>query len=333
MENGFAVQDSVSPPNSMPRPRARRAVILHPKVRARLQEIERIVITTHESAIRIISKVGQLAKTPPTGPHASRHGPPWGPLIFGNLVGRAVLRNEFPRGPPDPSMSLRQKMEIVEEPRRFHPAGLAGWLPATVARPPGKLRTSPRHGHRRYCAHAGAGDAAYRRVVSPTLERKLHNYQPTPGDIHSAQGARLMPKVERSWPGVVVIEKFFNTSRAFRPRLLVSLRKRRWHRRRPLQARQAQPPCLDVADDRLETYVDNIRDALVKYVPSTQPLNRFKRGEPGKAAKRGSRMVGIRPAEGAFSYLARRFRDSRSCYLWPIISKTRDRAPQQVRKE
>ena len=37
------------------------AVILHPQVKDRVDAIERIVITTHESAIRIISKSGQLA--------------------------------------------------------------------------------------------------------------------------------------------------------------------------------------------------------------------------------------------------------------------------------
>jgi len=37
------------------------AVTLHPQVVDRLHDIERIVITTHESAIRIISKVGPLA--------------------------------------------------------------------------------------------------------------------------------------------------------------------------------------------------------------------------------------------------------------------------------
>lgn len=37
------------------------AVALHPLVKDRLASIERIVITTHEAAIRIISKTGQLA--------------------------------------------------------------------------------------------------------------------------------------------------------------------------------------------------------------------------------------------------------------------------------
>ena len=36
------------------------AVTLHPEVINRLEEIEKIVITTHESAIRIISKEGDL---------------------------------------------------------------------------------------------------------------------------------------------------------------------------------------------------------------------------------------------------------------------------------
>ncbi len=40
---------------------AEAAVILHPEVKDRLDDIERIVITTHESAIRIISKQGTLA--------------------------------------------------------------------------------------------------------------------------------------------------------------------------------------------------------------------------------------------------------------------------------
>src|SRR5690606_5038016 len=37
------------------------AIELHPLVKDRLHQIERIVITTHESAIRIISKVGPLS--------------------------------------------------------------------------------------------------------------------------------------------------------------------------------------------------------------------------------------------------------------------------------
>lgn len=37
------------------------SVTLHPQVKDRLSSIERIVITTHEAAIRIISKTGQLA--------------------------------------------------------------------------------------------------------------------------------------------------------------------------------------------------------------------------------------------------------------------------------
>src|SRR5699024_5379445 len=39
---------------------AEAAVELHPKVKDRLDEIEKVVITTHESAIRIIDKKGPL---------------------------------------------------------------------------------------------------------------------------------------------------------------------------------------------------------------------------------------------------------------------------------
>ncbi|MEX2321100.1 MAG: bifunctional 2-methylcitrate dehydratase/aconitate hydratase, partial [Saccharospirillum sp.] len=44
---------------------AEAAVTLHPQVKDRINEIDRIVITTHESAIRIISKVGPLANCQP----------------------------------------------------------------------------------------------------------------------------------------------------------------------------------------------------------------------------------------------------------------------------
>src|SRR5690554_7985508 len=39
------------------------AVTLHPEVKGRLDELERIVITTHESAIRIISTEREMANT------------------------------------------------------------------------------------------------------------------------------------------------------------------------------------------------------------------------------------------------------------------------------
>ncbi|MFQ6571843.1 2-methylcitrate dehydratase [Pseudomonas sp. UM16] len=89
------------------------AVILHPQVRNRLHEIERIVITTHESAIRIISKVGQLANAADRD-HCIQYMTAV-PLIFGNLVAEQY-EDEFHAAHPIIDR-LREKMEIVEEPR------------------------------------------------------------------------------------------------------------------------------------------------------------------------------------------------------------------------
>ena len=60
------------------------AVTLHPQVKDRLDEIDRIVITTHDSAIRIISKQGPLAN-PADRDHCIQYMTAV-PLIFGNLV-------------------------------------------------------------------------------------------------------------------------------------------------------------------------------------------------------------------------------------------------------
>ncbi|MFK8330798.1 2-methylcitrate dehydratase [Pseudomonas sp. BJa5] len=89
------------------------AVALHPQVRDRLEQIDRIVITTHESAIRIISKVGKLANAADRD-HCIQYMTAV-PLIFGNLVAEHY-EDEFHAAHPLIDR-LREKMEIVEEPR------------------------------------------------------------------------------------------------------------------------------------------------------------------------------------------------------------------------
>jgi 2-methylcitrate dehydratase len=89
------------------------AVTLHPQVRHRLHEIERIVITTHESAIRIISKVGPLANAADRD-HCLQYMTAV-PLAFGNLVAEQY-EDEFHTAHPIID-ELRGKMEIVEDPR------------------------------------------------------------------------------------------------------------------------------------------------------------------------------------------------------------------------
>ena len=89
------------------------AVILHPQVKDRLAGIERIVITTHESAIRIISKVGKLANAADRD-HCLQYMTAV-PLIFGNLVAE-YYEDDFHAAHPLID-ELREKMVIVEEPR------------------------------------------------------------------------------------------------------------------------------------------------------------------------------------------------------------------------
>ena len=60
------------------------AVILHPQVKDRIDEIEKIVLTTHESAIRIISKEGELAN-PADRDHCLQYMVAV-PLLTGDLI-------------------------------------------------------------------------------------------------------------------------------------------------------------------------------------------------------------------------------------------------------
>lgn len=89
------------------------AVTLHPQVKDRLDRIDRIVITTHESAIRIISKEGPLAN-PADRDHCLQYMTAV-PLIFGELIAEHY-EDEFHAANPLID-ELRSKMEVVEEPR------------------------------------------------------------------------------------------------------------------------------------------------------------------------------------------------------------------------
>jgi len=89
------------------------AVRLHPAVKGRLQQIKRIVITTHESAIRIISKEGELAN-PADRDHCLQYMVAV-PLIFGDLTAE-YYEDDFHHQHPLID-ELRARMEVVEEPR------------------------------------------------------------------------------------------------------------------------------------------------------------------------------------------------------------------------
>jgi len=87
------------------------AVTLHPLVRNRLHEIDRIVITTQESAIRIISKSGPLANAADRD-HCLQYMVAV-PLIFGHLVAEHY-EDVFHANHPSIDR-LREKMEVVED--------------------------------------------------------------------------------------------------------------------------------------------------------------------------------------------------------------------------
>lgn len=92
------------------------AVTLHPEVKGRIDEIERVVITTHESAIRIISKEGDLAN-PADRDHCLQYMTAV-PLILGELTAEHY-EDDFHAAHPEID-ALRAKMEVVEEPRYTH---------------------------------------------------------------------------------------------------------------------------------------------------------------------------------------------------------------------
>ena len=88
------------------------AITLHPEVINRLEEIEKIVITTHESAIRIISKEGDL-NNPADRDHCLQYMIAIA-LIHGDLIAEHYEDNVA----SDPRIDeLREKMTIKEDKR------------------------------------------------------------------------------------------------------------------------------------------------------------------------------------------------------------------------
>ncbi|MEP0002478.1 MULTISPECIES: 2-methylcitrate dehydratase [Marinobacter] len=92
---------------------AEAAVTMHPQVKDRLDEIDRIVITTHESAIRIISKQGKLANAADRD-HCLQYMAAV-PLIFGSLTAEHY-EDSFHEANPVID-EIREKMEVVEDDR------------------------------------------------------------------------------------------------------------------------------------------------------------------------------------------------------------------------
>ncbi|MEX2164079.1 MAG: bifunctional 2-methylcitrate dehydratase/aconitate hydratase [Sulfuricaulis sp.] len=88
------------------------AVILHPLVKNRLDEIERILITTHESAIRIISKTGPLYN------YADRDHCLQYMVAIGLIHGHLTAEQYEDRAAADTRVDrLRARMDVVEDER------------------------------------------------------------------------------------------------------------------------------------------------------------------------------------------------------------------------
>jgi len=89
------------------------AVILHSELKDRVNDIQKIVISTHESAIRIISKEGQL-NNPADRDHCIQYMTAVG-LLKGNLVAEDYEDDVA----SDPRIDLLRSKMVIEEDKRY----------------------------------------------------------------------------------------------------------------------------------------------------------------------------------------------------------------------
>ncbi|WP_455478833.1 metal ABC transporter substrate-binding protein [Bartonella sp. B10] len=172
-------------------------------------------------------------------------------------------------------------------------------------------------------------------ITKPGAE--IHEYQPTPRDLMRAQGANLI-----LWNGLGLelwFEKFFQNIRDV-PSVVVS------EGIMPIKIGEGpfsgEPnPHAWMSPVSALVYIDNIRDAFIKYDPEHSATYR----ENAEIYKQKIRSMidpiraklGVLPeekrwlvtSEGAFSYLARDF-DLKELYLWPINADQQG-TPQQVK--
>ncbi len=182
-----------------------------------------------------------------------------------------------------------------------------------------------------------AGDAAIvESITKPGAE--IHDYQPTPRDIVKTQSADLI-----LWNGLNLerwFSRFFDNIHDV-PSAVVS------EGIDPLPIREGpyngnpNPHAWMSAANAL-VYVENIRQALVKYDPANaETYDRNARAYAAKIsavdAPLRARLANIPAAqrwlvtsEGAFSYLARDY-GMQEAYLWPINAEEQG-TPQQVRR-
>lgn len=182
-----------------------------------------------------------------------------------------------------------------------------------------------------------AGDAAtVESITKPGAE--IHEYEPTPKDIVKAQSADLI-----LWNGLNLerwFERFFQNIKD-KPAVVVT------EGITPLSIyegpyKDAPNPHAWMSPSNALIYVENIKNALVKYDPQnadtyqknaaayTEKIKQLDKPLREKLSKIPADQRWLVTSEGAFSYLAKDY-DLKEGYLWPINAEQQG-TPQQVRK-
>ncbi|SMG45982.1 metal ABC transporter substrate-binding protein [Cedecea neteri] len=182
-----------------------------------------------------------------------------------------------------------------------------------------------------------AGDAAdVESITKPGAE--IHEYQPTPGDIRRAQGAQLI--LTNGLNLELWFAKFYQHLKGVPEVVVTTGIQPTGITEGPYNGKPN--PHAWMSPQNALIYVDNIRDAFVKYDPDnaatyTRNAEAYKQKiqqtiEPlrNELAKIPADKRWLVTSEGAFSYLANDF-GLKELYLWPINADQQG-TPQQVRK-
>ena len=182
-----------------------------------------------------------------------------------------------------------------------------------------------------------AGDAAtVESITKPGAE--IHDYEPTPKDIVKAQSADLV-----LWNGLNLerwFEKFFQNVKD-KPAVVVT------EGIEPMSINEGPytgnpNPHAWMSPSNALIYIENIKNALVKYDPQNketyeknaalyaQKIKALDKPLREKLAQVPEAQRGLVTSEGAFSYLTRDY-GFKEAYLWPINAEQQG-TPQQVRK-
>ena len=182
-----------------------------------------------------------------------------------------------------------------------------------------------------------AGDAAtVESITKPGAE--IHEYEPTPKDIVKAQSADLI-----LWNGLNLerwFERFFQNIKD-KPAVVVT------EGITPLSIyegpyKDAPNPHAWMSPSNALIYVENIKNALVKYDPQNadtyqknaaayaEKIKQLDKPLREKLSQSPADQRWLVTSEGAFSYLAKDY-DLKEGYLWPINAEQQG-TPQQVRK-